>query len=45
MASDKKFVEFVLGQIENEGQISFKMMLGEYELYINDDASMSFQTN
>ena len=33
MASDKSFVEFIVDQIENVGQINFKKMFGEYALY------------
>ena len=33
MASDKQFIEFVTDQIRNAGQISYKMMFGEYGLY------------
>lgn len=30
MASDKEFVEFVVDQIENAGEITAKSMFGEY---------------
>jgi len=33
MASDKNFVEFIAGQIENAGVITYKKMFGEYALY------------
>ena len=33
MASDKKFVEFIVAQIENAGEITFKHMFGEYGLF------------
>jgi TfoX/Sxy family transcriptional regulator of competence genes len=33
MASDLSFVEFVIEQIENAGEITFKKMFGEYSLY------------
>ena len=33
MASDKSFVEFIVDQIDNAGQITFKKMFGEYALY------------
>ncbi len=33
MASDKSFVEFIVDQIENVGQITYKKMFGEYALY------------
>ncbi len=36
MASDLNFVEFVVGQIENSGIISYKKMFGEYALYCNN---------
>ena len=33
MASDQSFVEFIVDQIENAGQVTFKKMFGEYALY------------
>lgn len=33
MGSDKGFVEFVVDQIENAGEISYKHMFGEYGIY------------
>lgn len=33
MASDQKFVDFVLEQIENSGEITAKKMFGEYGIY------------
>ena len=33
MASDKKFVEFVVGQIKRAGTITAKSMFGEYGIY------------
>ena len=33
MASDKNFVEFIVDQIDNAGQITFKKMFGEYAVY------------
>ncbi|MBK7869272.1 MAG: TfoX/Sxy family protein [Saprospiraceae bacterium] len=33
MASNKEYVEFVVDQIENAGQITFKKMFGEYGIY------------
>lgn len=33
MASDLSFIEFVLEQIENAGEITYKKMFGEYGLY------------
>jgi len=36
MASDRDFVEFVVDQMENAGQIRYRMMFGEYTLYCNE---------
>jgi len=33
MATDQSFVEFIVDQIENVGQITTKKMFGEYALY------------
>jgi len=33
MASDKSFVDFIVDQIENAGQITYRMMFGEYTVY------------
>lgn len=33
MATDKKFMEYVLDQLENTGNISAKSMFGEYLVY------------
>ena len=33
MASDQAFVDFVLDQIENAGEITAKKMFGEYGIY------------
>ena len=33
MASSKVFLDFILDQIENAGQITYKQMFGEYTLY------------
>ncbi len=33
MASELSFVEFVVDQIENAGEITFRKMFGEYALY------------
>ena len=33
MASDQSFVEFIVDQIDNVGQITSKKMFGEYALY------------
>ena len=35
MASDKEFVDFVLYQIENAGEITAKKMFGEYGVFSN----------
>ncbi|MDP2387125.1 MAG: TfoX/Sxy family protein [Bacteroidota bacterium] len=35
MASDQKFVDFVLDQLGSSKQISFKKMFGEYALYFD----------
>ncbi|MEO6252414.1 MAG: TfoX/Sxy family protein [Ferruginibacter sp.] len=33
MASDQNFVDFVMGQIKNAGEITAKKMFGEYGIY------------
>jgi TfoX/Sxy family transcriptional regulator of competence genes len=33
MATDKGFVEFIVDQIDNVGQITYRKMFGEYALY------------
>lgn len=33
MASDKSFAEYIIGQIENAGVITYKKMFGEYAIY------------
>lgn len=33
MASDKSFLNFIVDQIENAGEITYKQMFGEYALY------------
>ena len=35
MASDISFVEFIVDQISTVGQITFKLMFGEYAVYCN----------
>ena len=35
MASDQNFVDFVIGQIQNAGEIQAKKMFGEYGIYAN----------
>ncbi len=34
MATDRDFVQFIAGQIENAGDICYKKMFGEYAIYI-----------
>ncbi|WP_379092765.1 TfoX/Sxy family protein [Pedobacter sp. UC225_65] len=36
MASDQKFVDFVLEQLENVGNLSAKKMFGEYGIYADE---------
>ena len=36
MASDQKFVDFIVGQIQNAGTITAKKMFGEYCIYSNE---------
>lgn len=36
MASDQNFVDFVVGQIQNAGEITAKKMFGEYGIYANE---------
>lgn len=33
MASDKKFLDFIVDQLENVGQITYRQMFGEYAVY------------
>jgi TfoX/Sxy family transcriptional regulator of competence genes len=33
MASDQSFVKFIVDQIENTGEISYRKMFGEYAIY------------
>lgn len=35
MASDKDFLEFLVGQIQNAGEITYRNMFGEYVMYCN----------
>jgi TfoX/Sxy family transcriptional regulator of competence genes len=35
LASDKNFVDFIVDQIENAGDISYRKMFGEYAIYCN----------
>jgi TfoX/Sxy family transcriptional regulator of competence genes len=36
MASDQKFIDFILDQIGTSGQVTAKKMFGEYGLYFGD---------
>lgn len=36
MASDQKFVDFIVDQIQGVGKISSKKMFGEYGLYVDE---------
>ncbi|MDQ0639675.1 TfoX/Sxy family transcriptional regulator of competence genes [Pedobacter sp. W3I1] len=36
MASDQKFVDFIIDQIDYSGQVTYKKMFGEYGLYFED---------
>jgi TfoX/Sxy family transcriptional regulator of competence genes len=36
MASDQSFVDFIVDQIEDAGDIAFRKMFGEYALYCNE---------
>jgi DNA transformation protein and related proteins len=36
MSSDLSFVEYILDQINQAGQVSFKKMFGEYAIYCDD---------
>ncbi len=33
MASDKKFLDFIVDQLENVGQVTYRQMFGEYAVY------------
>jgi TfoX/Sxy family transcriptional regulator of competence genes len=35
MASDQKFVDYIIGQIEDAGEVTVKKMFGEYALYLD----------
>jgi TfoX/Sxy family transcriptional regulator of competence genes len=35
MASDQKFVDYIIDQIQNAGEITAKKMFGEYGIYSN----------
>ena len=35
MSSDKNFVDFVVDQLDNAGQITYKHMFGEYGIFSN----------
>jgi len=43
MASDKEFVDFVLDQIENAGEITAKKMFGEYGVFSSGEFSESLK--
>jgi len=45
MASKQKFVDFVLEQIENAGEITVKKMFGEYEIYSDGKMFVSICDN
>ena len=36
MASDLNFIQFIVDQIENTGEIRYRKMFGEYAIYCND---------
>jgi TfoX/Sxy family transcriptional regulator of competence genes len=36
MASDQNFVNFVIEQVKNAGEITAKKMFGEYGIYANE---------
>jgi TfoX/Sxy family transcriptional regulator of competence genes len=36
MASEQKFVDFIIDQINYSGHITYKKMFGEYGLYFDD---------
>ena len=36
MASDLSFVEYIVDQIENAGEIRYRKMFGEYAVYCNE---------
>lgn len=36
MASDQKFVDFIIDQFNYSGRVTFKKMFGEYGLYFDD---------
>ncbi|MCX6282699.1 MAG: TfoX/Sxy family protein [Bacteroidetes bacterium] len=35
MATNKNFIEFITDQLESSGEISSKLMFGEYAIYLN----------
>ena len=35
MASDKDFIDFIVDQIQNAGEITYRNMFGEYVMYSN----------
>lgn len=36
MASDESFVEYVVGQMEEAGEIRYRKMFGEYAIYLHE---------
>ena len=42
MASKKEFVRYVVDQIQNVGEISYKSMFGEYGIYADGKLFGSF---
>ena len=40
MASDKDFVEFIVGQIKNAGEITYCKMFGEYAVYCKNKVAL-----
>jgi TfoX/Sxy family transcriptional regulator of competence genes len=36
MASDLDYIQYVIDQIKTSGTITYKKMLGEYLIYLND---------
>ncbi|MCX2494523.1 TfoX/Sxy family protein [Pedobacter sp. PF22-3] len=36
MASDQKFVDFIIDQFNHSGRVTYKKMFGEYGLYFDD---------
>ena len=36
MATTKEYIEYVAAQVENYGAVRYRMMFGEYMVYVND---------